>query len=277
MPLLRPSMPAAIPALEAIKSRQRTMWGAGDYARIGTRLQIVGEMLCETLDLRSGERVLDIAAGNGNASLAAARRFAEVTSTDYVPSLLEAARRRAEADGLDIEFRVADAEHLPFDDFSFDVVMSTFGVMFTPDADRAAREIQRVVRPGGRIGLASWTPEGFIGQLFRTVGSFVPPPAGLRSPAEWGTETRMVALFGPGASDIQSKRRLYTFRFLSIEHWIDCFRAWYGPLLVAYETLDAGRREELTAALRELLARFDRGGGRGLVVPAEYLEVVITR
>ena len=195
------------PDLGAVKTRQQATWAAGDFGRIGVQLQIVGERLCEAVDLGAADRVLDVAAGNGNASLAAARHFADVTSTDYVPALLEQGRLRAEADRLPITFQVADAEALPFDDASFDVVLSTFGVMFAPDQERAAAELVRVARPGGRIGLASWTPEGFIGQLFDLMRGFVPPPPGLRSPMEWGMETRLVELFGPSAADIRTRRQ----------------------------------------------------------------------
>ena len=185
------------PDYAAIKKRQQVTWASGDFGRIGVTLQIVGEELCEAVGVSAADRVLDVAAGNGNASLAAARRFADVTSTDYVPELLEQGRRRAEAEGLPITFQVADAENLPFRDGEFDVVLSTYGVMFAPNQARAAAELLRVTKSGGRIGLANWTPDGFIGELFRTVGRFVPPPAGVASPAAWGTETRLVELFGP--------------------------------------------------------------------------------
>ena len=192
----------AIPAtidLAAVKARQQGAWGSGDYAVVGTTLQIVGEMLCEAVDLRSNQRVLDVAAGNGNATLAAARRFAEVVSTDYVGSLLERGRERAEAERLPVTFQEADAENLPFADASFDVVLSTFGVMFTPNQEQAASELMRVCRPGGKIGLANWTPESFIGKLFKTIGKYVPPAPGVKSPALWGTKAHLAALFG--ASD----------------------------------------------------------------------------
>jgi SAM-dependent methyltransferase len=262
---------------DAIKSRQRATWASGDFGRIGVLLQIVGETLCEAVDLRAGDNVLDVAAGNGNASLAAARRYADVTSTDYVPELLEQGLRRAEAEGLPMLTRVADAEHLPFRDGEFDVVLSTFGVMFAPNQERAATELLRVVRSGGRIGLANWTPDGFIGELFRVVGRFVAPPPGLTPPAAWGTETRIVELFGPQAADIHTERRLFVFRNLSAEHWIDVFRRYYGPVHRAFEALDAVRQEELHAALIALLERHNRGGHETLIVPSDYLEVVIRR
>jgi SAM-dependent methyltransferase len=263
------------PNFETIKARQQAMWASGDFGQIGTRLQIVGESLCEAVDLVATDRVIDVAAGNGNASLAAARRFADVTSTDYVPALLEQGRRRAEADRLPIAFEVADAEQLPFADATFDVALSTFGVMFAPNQARAASELVRVVKPGGRIGLANWTPEGFLGRLFNVIGAFVPPPAGVRSPLAWGSEPRLVELFGPHAVDIRAVRRPYAFRFRSAEHWIDVFRAYYGPTHKAFAALDDDGRQELQAALMALLARENQTRRGGLVIPAEYLEVVV--
>jgi ubiquinone/menaquinone biosynthesis C-methylase UbiE len=263
--------------LAAIKARQRLAWSAGDYAVVGTTLQIVGEDLCEALDLRAGQIVLDVAAGNGNASLAAARRWCEVTATDYVPTLLERARERAAADHLAMEFREADAENLPFDDESFDAVMSTFGVMFTPDQERAAGELVRVCRRGGRIGLANWTPEGFIGQLFKTLGRFVPPAAGVRSPALWGTRARIDELFGQHAAEIRTASRHFVFRYRSPDHWLAIFKAYYGPLLKAFAALDAAAQGALEAEIRQLIARFNRAADGTMVVPSEYLEVVITR
>ena len=268
---------APTPDLAAIKVRQQATWSSGDYGHIGVRLQIVGETLCEAIDLDAGEHVLDVAAGNGNASLAAARRFANVTSTDYVPDLLDQGRRRAEADRLPMAFQVADAEALPYPDASFDVALSVFGTMFAPDQDRAAGELQRVVRRGGRIGLASWTPEGFLGDLFRVIARFAPPPAGLRSPMLWGTEARITELFGAGAADLRFERRTYTFRFASADHFIDEFRTWYGPILKAFAAQDAEGATAFRAALADLLRAADRGTRGALAVPAEYLQVVITR
>jgi ubiquinone/menaquinone biosynthesis C-methylase UbiE len=262
--------------LETIKGRQQLTWSSGDFGRVGVTLQVVGESLAEATGVNAGERVLDVAAGNGNASLAAARRFARVTSTDYVPELLEQGRRRAEADGLDIEFLVADAESLPFADDSFDVVLSTFGVMFAPDQARTAGELVRVVRPGGRIGMANWTPDGFLGDLFRVMARFVPPPAGLRSPMSWGSRTRLADLFGASAAEIVAERRIFNFRYESADHWIDFFRTFYGPTHKAFGALDEGRQADLQQALRDLLAEWDVNPGGPLVVPAEYLEVVIT-
>ncbi len=268
---------AATPDLEAIKTKQQATWASGDFGHIGVRLQIVGESLCEAVDLLAGERVIDVAAGNGNASLAAARRFADVTSTDYVPALLEQGRARAEADRLAINFQVADAEKLPFGDASFDVALSTYGVMFAPNQKRAAAELLRVVRPGGRIGLANWTPEGFLGRLFKLMGRFLPPPAGVSSPMNWGSEPGLVELFGPSATDIRCTRKMYVFRFQSAEHWVDYFRAFYGPTFKAFAALDESRQKELYTALVDLLRQENSHRGNTLVVPAEYLEVVITK
>jgi SAM-dependent methyltransferase len=266
--------PAPAPDLAAIKKRQQAIWAAGDYAVIGTMLQIVGERLCEAIDLRAGERVLDVAAGNGNATLAAARRFAEVTSTDYVPALLERGRERAAADRLPVTFQEADAENLPFADGSFDVALSTFGVMFTPNQEKAAAELVRVVRPGGRIGLANWTPESFIGQLFKVIGRHVPPPAGLRPPPLWGTEARLAELF-PGHR-VQASVQVFTFRYRSPAHWLEVFRTWYGPTNRAFAALDPAGQAALEADILALLERTNRGGKDTLIAPSEYLEVVVT-
>jgi ubiquinone/menaquinone biosynthesis C-methylase UbiE len=274
---IRPIVPPTAPDLESIKIKQQATWSSGDYAVIGVRLQIVGESLAEAADIRAGERVLDVAAGNGNATLAAARRFADVTSTDYVPALLERGAARAAADGLDVTFRVADVEALPFDDQSFDAVLSTFGAMFTPDHRKPANEMLRVVRSGGRIGLANWTPEGFIGQLFKVIGRFVPPPTGLQSPALWGTEPHIVQLFGHDAADIRCTRKIYNFRFKSPAHWLQVFRDYYGPTLKAFAALGAADGKKLEADIIALLERLNVGGRDSLVVPGEYLEVVIVK
>jgi SAM-dependent methyltransferase len=263
--------------LGAVKTRQQAAWSTGDYAVVGTTLQIVGESLCEALDLRAGTRVLDVAAGNGNATLAAARRWCDVTSTDYVPSLLEAGRRRAEAEGHLVTFREADAERLPFADGSFDAVVSTFGVMFTPDQEQAARELARVCRPGGLIGLANWTPDSFVGQLFKLIGRYVPPAAGVASPALWGTEARLGELFGASAERIRVVPRAFIFRYRSPMHWIEVFRTYYGPLTKAFGALDAETQAALTGDLLALIEPRNRSRDRALVLPSEYLEVVIER
>lgn len=269
--------PVAAPDFAAIKTRQQATWSSGDYAVIGTTLQIIGESLCEALDLRANQRVLDVAAGNGNVSLAAARRFADVTASDYVPALLERAKERAFADRLPITFEVADAENLPFPDGSFDVVASSLGAMFTPDHARTASEMLRVCRSGGKIGLASWTPDGFIGELFKTIGRHVPPPAGLKSPALWGTRSHLIELFGPASADIAVQTREFTFRYRSPEHWIEVFRTKYGPVLKAYDALDAAGKASLAADLEALIARFNRATDGTMVAPAVYLEAVIVK
>jgi SAM-dependent methyltransferase len=273
-----PSAQAPVaPDFDAIKQRQRSTWGSGDYAIIGVTLQIVGESLAEAADVCAGERVIDIAAGNGNATLAAARRLAEVVSTDYVPALLEKARVRIEAEGLKATFREADAEHLPFTDGQFDVALSTFGVMFAPDHERTASEMLRVVRNGGRIGISSWTPDSFIGSLFKTVGRYVPPPAGLKSPVLWGTEDHLRALFGDQAGQFDIERKYFNFRYASAGHWLEVFRNYYGPVHKAFAALDADGQLALEKDILALLDQFNRAGSSSLVVPSEYLEVVITK
>ena len=261
--------------LGAVKARQQAMWASGDFSVIGVTLQIVGESLCEAVDLQSGSSVLDVACGNGNAALAAARRFCTVTGVDYVPALLRDGASRARADGLDIDFREGDAERLPFGDAQFDVALSTYGVMFAPDHTQAARELARVVKPGGRIGLATWTPEGFIGQLLRTVGKHVAPPAGVASPLLWGTEAHLGKLF-PDVRAIGVGRRNFAFRYHSPAHFVDIFRRFYGPTFKAFGALDADGQARLAADINELTARHNQSP-RTCVVPAEYLEVVIDR
>ena len=268
--------PPVVPDFQAIKARQQGAWSSGDYAVVGTTLQIVGETLCEAVDLRAGQQVLDVAAGNGNASLAAARRWCKVVATDYVPALLERARERARADRLQMEFQEADAEALPFPDARFDAVLSTFGVMFTPDQERAAAEMARVCRPGGKIGLANWTPEGFIGQLFKTIGRHVPPPAGVRSPALWGTRGRLDELFGSHAAQIQATPRDFVFRYRSVDHMLDVFKTYYGPVLKAFGALPPVAQRTLEEDLRVLLDQFNRSGDGSIVIPSQYLEVVVT-
>ena len=269
--------PTTTPDLAALKTRQQAAWSSGNYAIVGTTLQIVGEQLCEAIDLKAGSKVLDVAAGNGMASLAAARRWCEVTSTDYVPALLEQGRARAMAEGGAIEFKEADAENLPFADSSFDVVLSTFGVMFTPNQDRAASELLRVCKPMGKIGLANWTPEGFIGQVFKTLGKHLPPPAGAKSPALWGTSQRLNEMFDAGASAIRAESRLFNFRYRSPEHFLDIFRTYYGPVLKAFAALEPVKQEQLHDDLHALIVRMNRATNGSMVVPSEYLEIVITK
>jgi ubiquinone/menaquinone biosynthesis C-methylase UbiE len=263
--------------LAALKIRQRAAWSSGNYAVVGTTLQIVGEELCEALDLRAGSKVLDVAAGNGMVSLAAARRWCDVTSTDYVPALLESGQARASAEGLTIDFMEADAENLRFGNAAFDVVVSTFGVMFTPNQFQAAAELLRVCKSGGKIGLANWTPEGFIGQLFKILGKYLPPPAGAKSPALWGTRARLDEMFGSDASSIKAEPRMFNFRYRSPEHFLDVFKTFYGPVLKAFAALDTAAQENLRNDLHALIVRMNRAGDGTMIVPSEYLEVVITK
>jgi SAM-dependent methyltransferase len=273
-----PASTLATPDFAAIKQRQQATWSSGDYAVVGTTLQIVGEQLAEAADIRAGEQVLDVAAGNGNATLAAARRFADVVSTDYAPSLLDKGAARAHAEGLsNVTFQVADAEALPFDDGRFDAVLSTFGVMFAPDQARSAAELLRVTRRGGRIGLANWTPESFIGRLFKVIGAHVPPPAGVKSPALWGSEAHLRELFPGGAAELRFERRHFKFRYRSPAHWLQVFRDYYGPTHKAFGALDAAGQQSLTSAVTTLLDELNTAGPTSLVVPSEYLEVVITK
>jgi ubiquinone/menaquinone biosynthesis C-methylase UbiE len=274
----RPPVGAKKPAvdLNAIKAKQQAAWSSGDYAIIGTTLQIVGERLAEALDLRAGQTVLDVAAGNGNITLAAARRWCEVTSTDYVKSLLEFGRKRAEAEQLQVKFQIADAEDLPFADASFDAVVSTFGAMFSPDQVRTAAEMVRVCRSGGRIGLANWTPEGFIGQMFKTIGKYL-PPTGVASPAVWGTRDWLQRTFGAAASTITAEPRYFTFRYRSAQHFLEIFRTYYGAFLKAFEALEETEGKALARDIMDLVERFNTSGDRSIVVPGEYLEVVIIK
>ena len=259
----------------AVKLKQQAAWSAGDYAVVGTTLQIVGETLCEALDLRAGERVLDVAAGNGNATLAAARRWCDVVSTDYVGALLARGQARASAEGLAVQFQEADAENLPFSDGSFDVVLSTFGVMFTPNQERAASEMARVCKSGGKIGLANWTPSSFIGELFKLMGRYIPPPAGVKSPSLWGTEERLRELFGDRIATLEAVRKNFVFRYRTPQHWLDTFRTYYGPVQKAFIAVGVAREEALAADLIQLVQQFNRADDGAMVLPSEYLEIVI--
>ncbi len=263
--------------LAAVKLRQQAAWAAGDYSVVGATLVIVAEQLCETVDLRAGQHVLDVATGSGITAIAAARRFCEVTGLDYVPALLDQARERATVEHLHVAFQEGDAENMPFPDASFDAVLSTFGVMFTPNQERAARELLRVCRPGGKIGLANWTPDSYIGELFRTIGKYVPPPAGVKPPSLWGTEEHLRDLFGDQITTLRAARRTFSFRYRSAEHWLQIFQTYYGPVHKTFGALDPERQEALANDLIVLLQRFDIGTGAGLVVPSDYLEVVATR
>lgn len=263
--------------LKALKARQQMTWASGDYAVIGTTLQLVGERLAEACDLRWDQKVLDVAAGNGNATLAAARRGCQVTSTDYVPALLEQGEARARAEHLTVTFQVADAEALPFEEGTFDAVISTFGVMFAPDQAQAARELSRVCRAGGVIGLASWTPQGFVGQMFKTLGQYVPPPAGALPPSRWGDEDQLRQLFGDSVAAMSVTRPHFNFRYRSPAHFIEVFRTWYGPVHKAFASLDSDTAGRLEQAMTRLLSDHNIAGESSLVVPSEYLEVVITQ
>lgn len=263
--------------LGLLKKKQQATWESGDYSLIGTSLQLVGETLVETANIDANESVLDIAAGNGNASLAAARCFAQVTSTDYVSHLLNKAKYRADAERLDIRFEVADAENLPFLNEQFDVVLSTFGIMFTADHDRAAQESLRVVKPGGRIALANWTPGSFVGELFQLITRYTNPPKNIASPFTWGTETRLVELYGPYSSDIRCSRKFFHFRYKSIEHWINMFSQYYGPVRSAFLMEDEIKKENLRKEIESLLMQHNISTKGSLNVPSEYLQVVITK
>jgi SAM-dependent methyltransferase len=266
---------AAQPDLVAVKRRQQVAWAAGDYGVIGATLNLVGELLCEAADLRSTERVLDVATGNGNAALAAARRWCAVTAIDYVPALLDEGRARAAGERLEIVFAEGDAEAIPFPDAAFDVVLSTFGVMFSANQEQAAAELLRVCRPGGRIALANWTPESFIGELFRTLARYNTPPPGVPSPMRWGSEQGLHTLFG-AAMQLQLTRRHFVFRYRSAEHWLDVFRTYYGPMVKAFESLDSERQAALADDMLALLGHY-HSGGPGLAVSSEYIEVVLVR
>jgi SAM-dependent methyltransferase len=263
--------------LETVKSRQQQTWDSGDYAQVGNTLVIMGELLCEVVDLRAGQRVLDVATGSGNTALSAARRFCQATGIDYVPALIEQARARAAAEGLDVTFAVGDAEDIDAPDAAFDAVLSTVGVMFTADQERAARELLRVCRPGGKIGLANWTPDGYIGQMFRIVGRYAPPPNGVRSPLLWGIEDRLRELFGDAIVALDVTERNFVFRFRSAQHFVEHFRTWYGPMHRAFAALGTAAREAFTDDLISLLNEWNIADDGTLVVPSAYLEVVATR
>jgi ubiquinone/menaquinone biosynthesis C-methylase UbiE len=267
----------ASPDYTAIKQRQQATWASGDYAKIGTTLQIVGESLAEAMDLAPGSSVLDVAAGNGNATLAFARRWCSVTSTDYVDALLAQGRRRAEAEGLDVIYRTADAEALPFEAGAFDAVVSTFGVMFAPNQPQAARELLRVCRSGGKIGLANWAPDGFIGQVFKTIGKHVPPPAGVSSPAQWGSKDWVEETFRPQAQSIVIEPKAFVFRYRSPDHFVDFFRTFYGPVHKAFLALDRPGQAALEDDLRTTIARFDTATDGSMRVPSDYAEIIVTR
>jgi ubiquinone/menaquinone biosynthesis C-methylase UbiE len=266
------------PDLNAIKHRQQQAWASGDFAVVASRIVLVAEQLCDTADLRAGWRVLDVATGSGNAAIAAARLGCEAVGVDYVPALLEHGRVRAEIEGLGVELLAGDAEALPFPDASFEAVTSVFGCMFAPDHAQAAAELLRVCRPGGTIALANWTPDGFIGELFRTMAAHVPQPPGLQPPMLWGTEEHLRELFGEAIAWLEVAERTFTFRFRSAEEFVGFFRTWYGPTLKAFAALEGAARDALERDLVELARRSDRLSGDAIAIPATYIEAVaVTR
>jgi len=267
---------AARADLSVIKARQQKTWASGDYAVVASRIVLVSELLADAADLQAGWQVLDVACGNGNAALAAARCGTHALGIDYVPELLEGGRERAVAEGLDVEFRLGDTEDLPVADGSFDAVLSVFGAMFAPDHQRAANEIIRAARPGGTVGLASWTPDGFIGQMFGVISRHVPGPPGVASPLLWGTEQHLSDLFGALAADARSVQRTCTWRFTSPEEFVWFFRRWYGPALKAFEVLEEDGRAGLAHDLSQLARRWDRNHGGSIAIPATYLETILT-
>jgi ubiquinone/menaquinone biosynthesis C-methylase UbiE len=277
MPAIATATTVSTPDYAAIKAKQNSAWASGDYARIGTTLQIVGESLAEAMDLAPDSSVLDVAAGNGNATLAFARRWCEVTSTDYVEALLAQCGARAEAEGLSVSYKVADAEQLPFETGSFDAVVSTFGVMFTPNQLKSASEMLRVCRSGGRIGMANWTPEGFIGCLFKTLGRHVAPPAGVNSPALWGSKPWINEVFAGKAQSLVINDRAFVFRYRSPQDFVDFFRMYYGPVHKAFLALDAPARTALEADLLTLIGRFNAATDGSMRVSSDYAEIIITR
>lgn len=269
---------AATPDYEAIKSKQQETWSSGDFHLVAARIMPIAEQLVDTADLHAGWRVLDVATGSANAAIAAARMGCTVVGVDYVPALLERGRRRAAAEGLAIELVEGDAEALPFPDDSFDAVTSVFGTMFAPDHKQAAAELLRVSRPGGTIALASWTPGGFIGEMFKTVGSYVPPPVGVQSPLLWATEPHLRHLFGDGIESLEVKERFFTYRFQSAEDFVGFFRTWYGPTVKAFAALDTETGDALERDLVALAEHFDRLGTDAVAIPAAYTEAVaVTR
>jgi len=270
------SLDTLTPDYTAIKARQQKTWASGDYHIIAALIVPISERLCDTVDLRANQRVLDVATGSGNTAIAAARRLSSVTGMDYEPTLLGRARARAAAEGFTIDFQEGDSEQLPAASGAYDVVLSTLGVMFSPNQAQAARELLRVCRPGGTIGLANWTPEGWIGDMLRTVGRHVAPPAGLQPVTRWGTESGIRELLGDGATSIQTNRVNFVWRFASAQQYLDLFRLYYGPTVKAFEALDESGRQALADDLLATLARYAESSDGTLKVPAEYLEVVAT-
>lgn len=260
-----------------ITERQQATWATGDFNEIARQVMSVSEALCQSVDPHAGQRVLDVACGSGNAALVAARRYCEVTGIDYVPALVERAKMRATAEGVKIDFRVGDAQALPFPDASFDVVLSVFGVMFAPDQKKAASELLRVCRPGGRIGLCSWMPEGMASDFFATLARFVPPPPGVEPPVRWGMDSGLAELLGAGTSSIKSKQRTVFQYFRSLDHAIDVFRTYFGPTSRAFQMLDAGGQEDLRKGIEDVFRRYNRSTDGTVVLEAQYLQAIATR
>jgi ubiquinone/menaquinone biosynthesis C-methylase UbiE len=261
----------------AVKQRQQKTWATGDFAMIGWNTVYPGELLCEAVELRGGHKLLDVATGSGNAALAAARRNCEAVGIDYVPGLIERARARATAEGLPARFEVGDCEQIPFPDESFDRVLSVYGSMFAPDQEKSAGELIRVCRSGGRIGMTNWTPDGFWGQTFGLVGKYMPPPAGVRPPPEWGTEKRLKELFDAATSSMNISKLSALFRYRNSAHWIEVFRTWFGPIMLVLEKLDQKARDDFLRELDDTLTRFNVSGDDTLMLSADYLEVVIVK
>jgi SAM-dependent methyltransferase len=262
----------------ATKTQQET-WSKGDFAMVASIVIYGAETLAESLRILPGEKVLDVACGSGNAAIAAARRaWGNTTGADFVPALLERARERAAAERLEVEFVEADAQDLPFEDGSFDVTMSIYGVMFAPDQEKAASELLRVTKPGGRIGVASWCPDGGLEKLFMAVMKHTGgPPPGVTPPVLWGNEEHVRGLFGDGVRDLRAERLKSRQTFFSVDHYIDFFRSYFGPIKSAYEQVGPDGEQALTEDLRAMLAEVNTAGDRALVLEPEYLQVVATR
>ena len=266
-----------VPDYKKWNERLNASWSCADYARIGVTLQITGEELAEAADFRPGAHILDVAAGNGNATLAVARRFCEVTSTDYVQPLLDKGRARVEAEGLEADFRIADAQDLPFADNRFDGVISTFGAMFAPDQQATASELLRVCKPGGKIALASWTPPGFIGRLCKLIGSHMSAAPGFQAPANWGREEWIREHFEPHASEIRILWKAFNFRYHSPEHYVDVFRTYYGLTRKAFEKVGPEGEKALHDDMCNLCREFDIATDGTLCAASDYAEVVIVK
>jgi SAM-dependent methyltransferase len=262
---------------QSITTRQQATWATGDFHELARQLTFVSETLCRAVDPHAGQRVLDVACGSGNVALAAARRYCDVAGIDYVPALVERAKARAAAEAVQVDFRVADAQALPFPDASFDAVLSQFGVMFAPDQEKAAGELLRVCRKGGRIGLVSWMPEGFGGDFFATVARHVPPPPGVTPPVRWGTDSGLAELLGPGITSITSDRRSVFQYYRSVEHAIDVFRTYFGPTARAFAMLAPDGQKALRTDIEALFRRYNRATDGTAVLEGQYLQTVAIR